>query len=483
MKLSNRKISSKRFQETRSDVLSSWPTGSDVSLKDGIAYQRSLNPRLRASLALAEAERRGDVLLQPRGGVALVEEHIELLRSLERESDLLPTTIDAYTRQNRYEEAARGVEKSRTAGHSLLNGFPAVTHGLKECRRVIESVRLPVEVRHGTPDARLLAEISLAAGFSSFEGGGISYNVPYAKQIPLDRSISDWQYVDRLVGEYQEAGVTINREPFGPLSGTLIPPCISHAVAIVEGLLALSQGVRSISLGYGQGGNMVQDVAAMRTLKRLAHKYFRELGFREYELTTVFHQWMGGFPEDEAKAFAVISLGGTVGALAKATKIIVKTPHEAMGIPTKEANLAGLKATRQAVNMVRDQRMPDASTLEDEIELITREVGAIMSKVLELGDSDPAKGAVRAFEAGVIDVPFAPSLYNRGRLLPVRDQNGAVRIYEPGSVPFDEDTLAFHRHQLEKRGESEGRKPSFQMVIDDIYAIGKGRLVGRPRNQ
>ncbi|MDP4110046.1 MAG: hypothetical protein Q8878_08470, partial [Bacillota bacterium] len=25
------------------------------------------------------------------------------------------------------------------------------------------------------------------------------------------------------------------------------------------------------------------------------------------------------------------------------------------------------------------------------------------------------------------------------------------------------------------------RRASFQMVIDDVYAIGKGRLVGRPK--
>ncbi len=38
----------------------------------------------------------------------------------------------------------------------------------------------------------------------------------------------DWQYVDRLTGIYEEAGVPINREPYGPLTGTLVPPCISH---------------------------------------------------------------------------------------------------------------------------------------------------------------------------------------------------------------------------------------------------------------
>ena len=81
---------------------------------------------------------------------------------------------------------------------------------------------MPVQVRHGTPDARLLAEISPAGGFTSFEGGGISYNIPYAKNVPL-KTIYDWQYVDRLTGLYEE-GVTINREPFGPLTGTLVPP-------------------------------------------------------------------------------------------------------------------------------------------------------------------------------------------------------------------------------------------------------------------
>ena len=34
---------------------------------------------------------------------------------------------------------------------------------------------------------------------------------------------------------------------------------------------------------------------------------------------------------------------------------------------------------------------------------------------------------------------------------------------------------------FEERALAEKRKASFQMVIDDVYAIGKGRLVGRPK--
>ncbi len=51
--------------------------------------------------------------------MALIDEHIRLLKYLETEgeADLLPTTIDAYTRQNRYAEAAKGIEKSDGRRH------------------------------------------------------------------------------------------------------------------------------------------------------------------------------------------------------------------------------------------------------------------------------------------------------------------------------------------------------------------------------
>ncbi|OGV55343.1 MAG: methylaspartate mutase subunit E, partial [Lentisphaerae bacterium GWF2_44_16] len=301
------------------------------------------------------------------------------------------------------------------------------------------------------------------------------------KKIPLEQSIRDWQYVDRLAGIYGEAGAVINREPFGPLSGTLVPPFISHSVAIIEGLLALEQGVKSLTLGYGQAGNLIQDLAALISLRELADEYFKTCGYDDYELSTVFHQWMGGFPEDESKAFAVISWGSMAAALGKATKVIVKTPHEAMGIPTKEANLQGLKNTRQIISMLADQYLPGSAELKQEVEIIKRETKCIMNKVFELGAGNLADGAVRAFAAGVIDVPFAPSAYNPGRMFPIRDNNGAVRLLEKGGVPLEKDILDFHRSKIEERAAFEKRKPCFQMVVDDIYAISKGKLVGRPR--
>lgn len=69
-----------------------------------------------------------------------MDEHIALLKTLQEECDLLPSTIDAYTRLNRYEEAAVGIQKSIEAGTSKLNGLPVVNHGVAACRRMTESL-------------------------------------------------------------------------------------------------------------------------------------------------------------------------------------------------------------------------------------------------------------------------------------------------------------------------------------------------------
>ncbi len=481
--LENKKLAESAFDTQRDAVLNTWPTGEGVRIEDGVACHAEIAPEKNFAMAMKTARDEGRVLLQPRAGVALIDEHIKLLKYLEQEgaADLLPTTIDAYTRQNRYREAQNGIEKSRQAETSLLNGFPAVNHGLAGCRQVVEAVAKPIQVRHGTPDARLLAEITLAAGFTSFEGGGISYNIPYTKKVPLEKSIADWQYVDRLVGIYEARGIRINREPFGPLTGTLVPPFVSHTIGLIEGLLALEQGVRSLTLGYGQAGNIVQDIAAIVSMKELADEYLLKPGFEDAELTTVFHQWMGGFPEDEAKAFAVIAWGSVVAGFAKPQKIIIKTPHEAMGIPTREANAQGLKATRQILSMLADQRLFETGQIRSEADMIKRETGNLMDAVVALGEGDIARGAVAAFEAGILDVPFAPSIYNNGKIIPIRDNEGFLRIFSKGALPLDDEVMAYHRAKIREREVAEGRPASFQMVTDDIYAISKGKLIGRPK--
>ena len=89
-------------------------------------------------------------------------------------------------------------------------------------------------------------------------------------------------------------------------------------------------------------------------------------------------------------------------------------------------------------------------------------------------------GTVKAFEQGLIDVPFAPSKYNAGLILPARDNEGYIRILEFGKLGFNEEIKAFHKAKIAERAAFEGRPVSFQLTIDDIYAVSTGHLIGRP---
>ena len=485
MKVQNKRWTDEQFFAVREEVLATWPTGEAVrDLQANIEYAKNIPEHKNFADALEKADKMKKTLAQPRAGVATIEQHLELLNYLQDVggADLLPSTIDSYTRQNRYENCQSGIEESQAAGRSLLNGFPAVNHGVEGCRRILEGVNRPLQARHGTPDARLLTEIIHAAGWTSNEGGAISYNIPYSKNVPLEKTLIDWQYCDRLAAIYEENGVKINREPFGPLTGTLVPPSMSGAVAIIEALLAAEQGVKNITVGYGQCGNRIQDVASIRVLKALTKRYLEEKGYENCVVTTVLHQWMGGFPADEAEAYAVISNASATAAFAHATKVIVKTTHEAIGIPTKEANANGIKNTKMTIQLLENQTVSKQPVLTKEMELIEKEIVCLIDAVYQAGNGDLAVGVIEAFKSGILDIPFAPSTYNAGKMLPARDNHGCVRYLDFGNIPFTEEIKKANHDKLEERAEIEGRAIGFEMTVDDIYAVGQGHLIGRPEN-
>ena len=68
-------------------------------------------------------------------------------------------------------------------------------------------------------------------------------------------------------------------------------------------------------------------------------------------------------------------------------------------------------------------------------------------------------------------------------MMPARDNNGAVRYFDCGNVPFTKELIDYNRGKLEDRGRYEGRAVSFQMTIDDIFAVGRGVLIGRPEKK
>jgi len=136
-----------------------------------------------------------------------------------------------------------------------------------------------------------------------------------------------------------------------------------------------------------------------------------------------------------------------------------------------------------ALNMLGGQRLPMSKDLEAEISVIKAEVKCMLDEVFELGKGDLAVGTVKAFANGVIDVPFAPSKYNAGKMMPARDNTGAVRYLHFGNVPFSQELKDFNQRKLQERGKFENREVSFQMTIDDIFAVGQGVLIGRPKEK
>ena len=432
-----------------------------VSLQDAAQALRESN-RPSVHELLAGTDR---LLIQPRCGVGDHQAMVALLKHLEEhgEPDILTVTIDSYTRLNRYDQAAQNL-----AG---LNGYPLVTHGPARGRELVQSVSCPLQVRHGSPDGRLLAEVTYASGISAFEGGGISYNLPYAKGISLRTSLAHWQYVDRLTGLLSEGSV-LDRETFGPLTSVLTPPSISIAVSVLEMLLAVEQGVRCVTIGYPETGALVQDVAAVRAIPGLCRRYLQALELPQPEIFISFHQWMGVFPDDQARALALMAAGVVTAIMGGAHKLINKTFQESLGIPSAEANATSIRFCRDVAHYGEAWArvsLPRES-LEEENYWLGREVDELLQPVLQAGTPDLAAAVASAFEAGRLDIPFPASRHARGAVIPARDRDGAIRYLEAGHLPFSDATLAFHRRTLAGR-----HGAGIHGILRDLYLLARGR--------
>ncbi|MDP9122006.1 MAG: methylaspartate mutase subunit E, partial [Acidobacteriota bacterium] len=410
-----------RFLAQREEVLRGWETGAAArSLDDNAGFldRQPSFPALLAAVAAGEEP----IAIQPRSGVPVLSEQIELfLRFRGAGASALSYQVDSLTRNNNYAGAALAILTSQRSGRSVLNGFPVINHGVASLRSVVEAVEAPLQTRHSTRDPRLLAEISYAGGVTGFEGGAICYNVPYYKDYPLRDSIETWKYVDRLTGIYFERyGIVLDREFFGTLTGTLLPPAIPIVTDIAEAVLAAGQGVKCVTLAYAEQGNRAQDVAAIRTLASLAREILDGLGYGDVAVHTAFHQYMAAFPPSQQRAEELIYASAITAALSGATRLITKTPAESRKIPTVEDNLRGLELARLGVAAAHRYPLSESAVAEEEGRL-RREALAIWDSLLEAGNGSIEAGVVRGFELGLLDIPWAPSVHNRGQVLAARD--------------------------------------------------------------
>jgi methylaspartate mutase epsilon subunit len=474
-KLSEARIADDVFADMRKANLARWPSGAGVDFDEAVAVHKALPRHKQLGWVMREAVAQRRCLTQPRGGFGTFEMHRALMVTLDKEglADIVPTTTDSYTRNEHWELAQRGVEESERLGRSMLNGYPMVNYGVGRARELIEAIDKPAIMLTGTTMPRLTSEIAFAGGYSGYLGSGIAYTTSYIKELSIEDGIRNYQYLDRLAAMYDEHGVELHRRQPGFLTGTNIPPSIAIVTCILDVLLAAAQGVKNYGLEMGETLHLVQDAAAVAVCHDLCQEYLRSKGFDNVFTPITLLHWMSAWPHDEAQAAAIISYGGTLAAISGAASVTTKSTHEAFGIPTPQANAEGLRMTRMAIYLARDIRLDGLAAFEAEKALIAREVRPIVDKVLEMGDGDVAVGTVRAFEAGVMDIPWSPNRHCRSRILPARDVNGYLRILDPGLMPFPKDVLAVHEEGLRKRAEREKVPYGPELAVQSVYEISE----------
>ena len=461
-----------RLLDDRRIVLQEWHTGKNllsVNNKWKPAGKLSLDNLLWKNKCL-----KGNTLLQPRTGVANLEDQILLLRYLERHgSDISSVQLDAASRSKKYGKASLGREMSKSRRNSVLNGFPLPVYEIDELTKMVNAVNTPFQLRGGGPDHKFTYELALGSGVSGLEGGFICYLMPYDKLTDPVESMKNWQYIDRLCAFYEEIeGITINREYFGVLTATLIEPSLAIVVNIIQAILSAQQGVKSISVGYSEQGNRSQDIAAVKVMDEMANHFLQKFGYKACRVTSVFHQFMAAFPSDTTKAESLIFNSAITANLAGATKTMIKTPVEAFKIPGRYDNARAIKLCSKALKVSHSCKV-DSVLVDKEISMLKLQVQQLMEAITELGNGSVGLGSLKAIEEGIIDIPWSPNIYNKNQLISVRDIDGAIRFYNFANLPFSQEIKDFHHSKVYLRQTLERDSSIFSLIEKDLSRIWK----------
>ena len=391
-------------------------------------------------------KKRDKLLVQPRGGFPTYKKMFALYEEfMTADIDVLPLTIDSNTRLNDYAMAQKMLTLSEENEMDMLNGYPLVNHGYRTTRKMVTHFNKPVSLRHGTPDARLLVETALASGIFEIEGGPITYMLPYSKNFPLDKAFLYWKYVDKVCAKYSTLNEPINRESFGPLTATLVPPCIVIVIQLIEMLLSIEEGVKSFSVSFSQNGSMMQDIVTANVLKKLARVYANQFGGEDAIINLVYHQWMGAFPRDKNLSDSLINTNTVIAAMVRADKIIIKTRDEAFGIPTMQCNAQSVANTKYTLRTLKGLPAIHDEAEEENLEF---EVRAIMEAVFNDSADTLWRKVFNSIKNGIIDVPFSPHIINHNAVITIRDDEGNIRIIDKGGLPLPERCFAYEKSKV-----------------------------------
>ena len=482
-KIRNRRIDEDVFLKMREPVLAQWPTGKEVELDEAVEYQKKLPESKNMMKITQQLHREGKTVVFPRAGTALVEDSIRLYRKLEETGvPYLPVTTDSYTRMRQFKKIEEALEETRRTKKTMLNGYPIINQGVKQTRRIIESVsKGAFDPRVSHKAQPLGSEIAFASGMTGMSSGGFISFGAYEKNATLEESLSASQYVCRLIGYYADRGVTITTDNHGWIPTGVQPLSVNLATMIAEAMMAAEQGVRSIIPLVHLMGNMAQDLAWIRVTPRLMREYLDRFGYTDVILPGTFasHTPLFPMPQGTGGAFAFPDYTGVVAALGKVESVFLRTIDEALGVPTEEAHAQTYESANWFFNVIRAQEIEfEMKEIDNEARMAELEIKAILEKLLEVGDGDIVVGCLKGVDSGIIDSSFSPNKHVRDEVIGVKDCKGAIRYKEFGNLPFNGEIKEFHRQKVAEREKAEGTKADYEMTVRDFWAFSKGQLIG-----
>jgi methylaspartate mutase epsilon subunit len=485
MEIRNKRLDEKEFLKMREPVLALWPTGAEVDLDEAVEYQKNL-PDSKNWHKLARqlnAEQRTAIF--PRAGTGLLEAQISLSRKLEEAGvPFIPVTTDSYTRQLDFEKVESILEEMRQTGRNLLNGFPIINYGVKQTRKLIESVSVGAfNPRLSLKSYKIATEISFAAGMTAVAACPFISWAAYEKDATLLESMATNQYVHRLIGYYADRGIVISTDNHGWILTGMQPMTVNLATTIADAVMVAEQGGKSITSVVHLMGNMAQDLAWMRVTPRLMREYLDKLGYTDVEIAGVFAQHTPLFPmpQEMGGAFAFPNYTAMVGALGGAEAVSIRTIDEALGIPTEESHTFSYNSTNWILNVIRGQKLDlESRQIDEEAAIAEAEIRAFMDKILEVGDGDVIVGCLKCVDEGFLDSSFSPNKQVRDKVIGIKDCTGAIRWKDFGNLPLPEEIKKFHREKVAEREKTEGREMDYDAIIQDFWAFSKGQLIGKP---
>jgi methylaspartate mutase epsilon subunit len=479
----NKRIDEDVFLEMRAPVLAQWPTGREVDLEEAIEYQKNLPDSKNMMKITQQLHEEGKTVVFPRAGTPLVEDAISLYRKLERTGvPYLPVTTDSYTRTLQFQKIEDALAEGIRTNRTVLNGYPIINQGVKQTRRIVESVRRGAfDPRMSYKAQRLGSEIAFASGMTGMSCGGFISFGAYEKDATLEQSLAVSQYVCRLIGYYAGRGVTITTDNHGWIPTGVQPLSVNLATMIAEAMIAAEQGVRSIIPLVHLMGNMTQDLAWIRITPRLMREYLDRFGYTDVVLPGTFasHTPLFPMPQSTGAAFAFPGYTAVVAAFGKVESVFLRTIDEALGVPTEEAHAQTYESANWFFDVIRGQNIHlEMKEIDDEARIAELEIRAILERLLEIGDGDIVVGCVRGTDSGVIDSAFSPNRHVRDRVMGVKDCNGAIRYTEFGQLPFNDEIKDFHRRKVAERETKEGTEADYDMTVRDFWAFSEGHLIG-----